>query len=122
MANNPVCWFEIHVQDMERARAFYQSVFQVELARLGGDPEMWAFPGATDTHGAPGALVRMAGFPPGGNSVVVYFACADCAVPAARVAAAGGKVVREKSGIGEYGFIALALDSEGNMIGLHSLA
>ena len=59
--------------------------------------------------------------PSGGNSTIVYFSCADCAVEAARVAAHGGQVMREKFSIGEYGFIALVVDTEGNMIGLHSL-
>ena len=56
----------------------------------------------------------------GGNSILVYFACDDCSVEASRIEAAGGKLLREKMSIGEYGFIALAHDTEGNMIGLHS--
>ena len=31
---NPVGWFEIYVQDMERAKAFYQNTFQVTLEQL----------------------------------------------------------------------------------------
>ena len=53
---------------------------------------------------------------------LVYFGCEDCAVEGSRVAAAGGNVHREKMSIGEYGFIVLAVDTEGNMFGLHSLA
>jgi predicted enzyme related to lactoylglutathione lyase len=64
----------------------------------------------------------MDGVPSGGNSVLVYFSCADCAAEAGRIPAAGGKVVKEKFGIGQYGFIALAQDTEGNMFGLHSLS
>ena len=120
--SNPIGWFEIYVQDMSRAKKFYQTVFQVELSALGGgDMEMWAWPGSMDSYGAPGALVKMAGMPSGGNSTLVYFSCADCEVEAGRVAGAGGKVVKEKFGIGEYGFIALAHDTEGNMFGLHSM-
>jgi len=120
---NPVGWFEIYVQDMARAKAFYQAVFQTELSRLSADePEMWAFQGDETSYGTPGALVRMDGCPSGGNSTLVYFSCKDCAVEAGRVAKAGGKVEREKFAIGEYGFIALALDTEGNMFGLHSMA
>jgi uncharacterized protein len=122
MSNNPVGWFEIYVQDMGRAKAFYESVFGVELARLAGtDLEMWAFPPLPERHGAPGALVRMPGFPSGANSVIVYFTCADCAVEAAKAARSGGKIQKEKSSIGQYGYIALVVDTEGNMIGLHSL-
>ena len=64
----------------------------------------------------------MEGVPSGGNSTIVYFSCADCAVEAARVAPAGGRVQQEKMSIGEYGFIVLAVDTEGNMFGLHSMA
>ena len=122
--SNPVAWFEIYVQDMARARAFYESVFQVQLQAL-HDPdqpmEMWSFPGDMTSYGAPGALVKMAGVPSGGNATVVYFHCQDCAVEAARAAAAGGKVERPKFSIGQYGHIALVLDTEGNLIGLHSM-
>jgi predicted enzyme related to lactoylglutathione lyase len=59
--------------------------------------------------------------PSGGNSTLVYFHCEDCAVESARVQAAGGRVERPKFSIGQYGQIALVVDSEGNMIGLHSM-
>lgn len=121
MAHNPVGWFEIYVQDMERAKKFYESVFQVKLAKLNGDLEIWAFPMSMEDPGASGALVKMEGFPPGGNCVLAYFACADCAVESKRVVSAGGRIQREKFSLGEYGFAALALDSEGNMFGLHSM-
>ena len=122
MAGNPVGWFEIYVQDMERAKRFYQAMLQTELSLLSkASPEMWAFPGDMTSYGTPGSLVRMEGCPSGGNSTLVYFSCADCAVEAARIPAAGGKLCKEKFSIGEYGFIALAFDTEGNMFGLHSL-
>ena len=119
---NPVGWFEIYVQYMPRAKAFYESVFNVQLSDLGGqDMEMWAFPMGDQTYGASGSLVKMAGFPSGGNSVLVYFSCADCAIEAARVVKSGGKIQKDKMSIGQYGFIVLVVDTEGNMIGLHSM-
>ena len=74
-----------------------------------------------DHMGAPGALVKMENGPSGGNCVLVYFMCTDCAIEAARAVSYGGQIVREKMSIGQYGFIALIRDSEGNMIGLHSM-
>lgn len=128
MVTNPVGWFEIYVQDMERAKAFYEAVFEVQLQKLesnapeeGDSLEMWAFPWKDDAPGAAGALARMEGCPSGGNSTLVYFNCADCAVEAARAASSGGKIFREKFSIGQFGFIALVCDTEGNMIGLHSM-
>ena len=119
---NPVGWFEIYVQDMGRARAFYQSTFQVTLERLDSPGvELWSFPMQHDKPGCAGALVKMEGKDSGGGGTLIYFSCADCAVEAARAAQNGGRVVKEKFSIGQYGFIALLLDTEGNMIGLHSM-
>lgn len=121
---NPVGWFEIYVQDLARARRFYESVFEVSLQQLNPPVpgiELWAFPMAQDAYGASGALVRMEGVAPGSNSTLVYFSCTDCAVEESRVAKAGGRVERAKMAIGEYGFISLVQDTEGNMIGLHSM-
>lgn len=51
MKSNPVGWFEIYVQDMPRAKAFYEAVFLGALEVLKNpnpqefpDMEMWAFP------------------------------------------------------------------------------
>lgn len=120
--SNIGCWFEIYVQDINRAKAFYESVFQIKLERLNNpEVELWAFPMEMGKWGAGGALVKMDGVSSGGNSTIVYFSCEDCTVEQARIITAGGKINREKWSIGEYGYIALAVDSEGNMIGLHSL-
>ena len=122
MASNPVGWFEIYVQDMNRAKAFYESVFQTQLQKLEGPGiDMWAFPMHPEANGAPGALIRMEGFPSGGNSTIVYFICADCSVEAKRASTQGGKIFKDKFSIGQHGFIALVTDTEGNMIGLHSM-
>jgi predicted enzyme related to lactoylglutathione lyase len=84
---------------------------------------MWMFPDAMDQTkpGCSGALCKMKGFQSGGSGTVIYFICEDCAVEAGRAAAHGGKIYKEKMAIGEYGFIALVADSEGNTIGLHSM-
>ena len=119
---NPVGWFEIHVQDMPRAKAFYEAVFGVQLTRLESpEVELWAFPMQAEGFGASGALVKMPGFPSGGNSVLVYFSCADCAVQAGKAEAAGGRIQKPRTSIGQYGHIARVIDTEGNMIGLHSM-
>ncbi len=120
--NNPVGWFEIYVEDMNRARAFYEAVFGVQLSKLESPGmEMWAFPMQPEGFGASGALVRMPGFGSGGNAILVYFSCADCATEAAKAVQSGGKVEKEKMSIGQYGYIALVIDTEGNRIGLHSM-
>ncbi len=123
--SNPVNWFEIYVSNMGRAKNFYESVLNIQLGELGhpndSTVEMKAFPSDMEKHGATGALVKMEGFPVGANSVLVYFSCDDCSVEESRVESAGGRVEKTKFSIGEYGFISLAVDTEGNMFGLHSL-
>ncbi len=123
---NPVGWFEIYVEDMPRAKAFYEAVLGRKLQQLWADQkmngfEMWAFEGIMNGAGASGALVKMHGVASGHNSVLIYFSCEDCAVEASRVEENGGKIEKPKFAIGEYGFISLVYDTEGNMIGLHSL-
>ncbi|HSN71480.1 MAG TPA: VOC family protein [Steroidobacteraceae bacterium] len=122
MTANPVGWFEIYVEDMERARAFYEAVLALRLERLPGpDLEMWSFPSQPDAAGAAGALVRVPGMPSGGNSTLVYFSCDDCANEESRVSQAGGKIHRSKMSIGQYGYISLVFDTERNLFGLHSM-
>jgi len=72
------------------------------------------------SHGAGGALVQMDDAKPGPGGSMVYFSCEDCAVEQARVQAAGGEVARPKFMIGAHGYVSLVMDTEGNMIGLHS--
>lgn len=125
MNTNVVGWFEVYVQDMDRARKFYETVLKLELTNMHAPdhgPVMWSFPGEQNAYGSPGALVKMEGFAPGGNGVLVYFITDDCAAAASRAASAGGKIFKDKFSIGEYGFIALVHDTEGNMIGLHSMS
>ncbi len=125
MKLNPAIWFEIYVQDIERAKKFYEAVLQIKLEKLDtpATPELslYAFPMDKDGVGAGGALVKMDGFPSGGNSCIVYFASGDCSIEAGRVVAAGGRIHREKFSIAPYGFIALGYDTEGNMFGIHSM-
>jgi predicted enzyme related to lactoylglutathione lyase len=125
MNHNPFVWVEIYVQDMPRAKAFYEKVFGFTLSQLQGaapgGPEMWGLPMEREGTGAAGALVRMPGVASGGGGTLAYFHCDDCASQEAKVKSAGGKVHKPKFSIGQYGFISLVVDTEGNMIGLHSL-
>ena len=121
---NPVGWFEIYVQEMERAKAFYEKTFGVTLQRLesaDAEVELWAFPMLPDAPGCPGALVKMPGKGSGAGGSIIYFSCEDCSVEAARAVENGGGIQKAKFAIGQYGFIAMILDTEGNMVGLHSM-
>lgn len=124
MKGNPGVWFEIYVQDMARARKFYESVFQITLQELSSTVpgmNMLTFPSQQDGYGCGGALVKMDGAPSGVSSTIIYFPCQDCAEEERRAATAGGKIHRPKMAIGKYGYISLVYDTEGNMIGLHTM-
>ncbi|MBE7498612.1 MAG: VOC family protein [Verrucomicrobiaceae bacterium] len=126
---NPVGWFEIYASDMARARTFYETVLNIQMQPMPVPDdmkdgfEMLMFPCDMENQapGCGGTLCRMEGFKPGAGGTLIYFSCEDCGVEASRVAAAGGQVFKEKFSIAPYGFIALILDTEGNMIGLHSM-
>ena len=120
-----VGWFDIYVDDMARAQAFYETVLATTLNSM-DDPnnpavQMRAFEDDYASHGAGGALVKMEHASPGPGGAMVYFSCDDCAVEQGKVEAAGGQVVRPKFQIGEHGFVSLFTDTEGNMVGLHSM-
>jgi uncharacterized protein len=121
---NAIGWFDLYVEDLDRAVAFYERVLQQTLEPMGdptGETAMRAFPGNMKAYGAAGALVKSPHARPGVGGTMVYFSVDDCAVEEARVVAAKGTVVRPKFSIGEFGFVALCMDTEGNMFGLNSM-
>jgi uncharacterized protein len=122
MANvNPVGWFDIYVSKMDRAKKFYEKVFNIQLVDL---PIEWGkqslFPFDHQSQNISGALVEKTDMTPNGNNTVVYFETEDCATVEKKIEVAGGKIVRPKMAIGEFGFVSIFIDTEGNTIGLHS--
>ena len=123
---NPVNWFEIYVEDMDRAKKFYSQVLDKTLedmkAPLGMDDlQMVAFPYVHGAINASGALVKSSDMKPGTGGTLIYFSCDDCANEQSRVESAGGSVLQPKYQIGEHGFCAVCMDTEGNTFGLYSM-
>lgn len=118
---NPVCWFDVHVSNLEKAKAFYETVLDVKLTDL---PIEWGkqatFPFEEGGSNTTGALVETEEVKANGNNTVIYFYSEDCTTEEAKVEEAGGKLIRPKTSIGEFGFISLFSDLDGNTIGLHS--
>lgn len=126
MSRNVFTWVEIYVEDMKRARKFYETVLDEELFPMpapgdSDDMEMVSFPFKVEAPNISGALVKTSSVKPGNGGTLVYFACEDCAVEISRVVAAGGQVINDKFPIGEHGFCGICMDTEGNMIGFHSM-
>ncbi|MGL4992575.1 MAG: VOC family protein [Bacteroidales bacterium] len=126
MKSNVVDWFEIYVDDMNRAQNFYESVLNLKMMPLQTQDAkitMVTFPWAEDMEApnASGSLVKVDGIKAGGNSTMVYFQCEDCGLEQSRVETAGGKIIQPKFSIGEFGFCSVCMDTEGNTFGLHSM-
>ena len=125
MNRNAVGWFEIPVNDMDRAIKFYETVFNLKLSRntLGPLDMAW-FPWDEEKPGSPGSLVCLPEYyKPSQEGVLIYFSShtGDLADELSRVEKAGGKILSPKKQISEEnGYMALLLDTEGNRIALHS--
>ena len=120
---NPVHWFEISVNDMDRAKKFYENVLDLQLGlnRVESTLMAW-FPTTEGGAGCSGALLNSEGRAPSHDGTMIYFSVPDIEAVLARVEAAGGRTLTPRTDIGEYGFYAYFEDSEGNRVGLHSSA
>lgn len=121
---NAVGWFDIYVDDLDRAVAFYEAVLGHKMEDMPdptGESQMKSFPADMGVYGAAGALTKSPHASPGVGGTIIYFSVQDVAVEQARVADAGGVVIRPKFSIGDFGFIALCQDTEGNMFGMNSM-
>jgi uncharacterized protein len=122
---NAIGWFDIYVEDMGRAVAFYEAVLKQKLAPIvdpTGESQMMSFAGDMQSYGAAGALVKSNHSRPGVGGTMIYFSVENCSVEQSRLVGAGGKIVRPKFSIGEFGWVTLCEDTEGNMFGLNSTA
>jgi predicted enzyme related to lactoylglutathione lyase len=116
-------WFEIPTEDFNRAKIFYETLFNYEMQVLINEVsfKMGLFPGE---QRAPGAIVWHPGFYKSSSTegVLIYFdGNPDLSNILNRVEASGGKVIIPKRQISpEFGFMAVFTDSEGNRLALHS--
>ena len=122
--SNAIGWFDIYVNDMSRAVNFYESVLKQKLEPIGdptGETQMMGFTTDMAVYGSGGALVKTEYARPGPGGTLVYFSTEDCTKEESRVVSSGGKVVRPKFSIGEFGWVTLCEDTEGNLFGLSSM-
>lgn len=124
MEYNPVGWFEISVEDIDRAVKFYESLFEVKLQKNEASLEfdMRMFPYSEDKMGISGSLVKGEMFKPSQSGTLVYFTTpsGDLNADAKKIEELGGKIVMPRTSIGEHGFIVIFIDTEGNKVALHS--
>lgn len=121
--HNAINWFEIPVQDMDRAQRFYETLLAQPLRREPMGPQTLAvFPYADGTVG--GALLAgpQVSAPTSGSGVLVYLNAGQHLAPAlARLAEAGGHIVTPRVDLPDgMGAFVHFTDSEGNRVGLHA--
>lgn len=120
---NPVIWFEIPVNDMDRAKAFYEEIFKIEIdVQDFGNLLMGWFPSDMTSQGASGTLVKAETYVPSYQGTMVYFSVEEINEVLPGIEPAGGKIINKKQSIGEYGYVAHFEDSEGNRVALHQIA
>ncbi len=118
-----VGWFEIPATDLQRAKSFYEAILEIQMTLFEpGEFRMAWFPMTQGANRSTGALMESDSYVPSYQGTMVYLEVDDIDDVLNRVAESGGKVITEKTSIGEFGFVGHFEDSEGNRIGLHSTA
>lgn len=125
---NPVGWFEIPVADLTRAKAFYETALDTKLdlhempTADGSICKMAWFPMQPDLKGATGSLVEHPGYVPSQDGAAIYFSVDEIAGTLGKIETAGGKTLIPETAIGEHGYFAWFVDTEGNRLALHRRA
>lgn len=118
---NALNWFEIPVSDIARAKKFYETIFEesfMQMEMMG--MQMAMFPSQAPHSG--GALVQSPNHHPSTSGSIIYLnANPDLQLVLNRIEQAGGKITMPKVLINEEtGCMAFFIDTEGNLVGLHS--
>lgn len=121
-----ISWFEIASNDIDRAQAFYETIFAISLIKMDNPAmKMRMFPVADMMNDITGAIVHHSEFyhPSASDGALVYLnANPDVQHVLNRVVTAGGKILVPKTQISpQFGYMAVIMDTEGNRVGLHSL-
>lgn len=117
--SNPVVYFEIPVNDIDRAIKFYTFVFNFEFDKEIIDKnEMALFPFAEENSGISGALAKGEIYKPTKDGVVIYFKTENIDETLTLATSNGGQMLYPKTDNG-IGFVAEFEDTEGNRIALY---
>jgi hypothetical protein len=118
MKTNWIQWFEIPVYQFDKAKAFYEAVFQIKLHVVDlGALTMAMFPPEI----ASGALCQGEWYHPSPNGVTLHISVADIDQALRQVKRLDGRILQPKKQIStELGYMALINDCEGNRLALRA--
>ncbi len=117
---NPAVYFEIPVNDIERATKFYANAFGFDFVReeIHGN-QMAHLPFEEKNLGISGSLAKGEIYVPSKTGTLIYLGTPSIEETLKKAIELGGEVLFPKTPVGEIGFVAEFKDSEGNRIGLH---
>jgi uncharacterized protein len=119
---NAINWFEIPAADFNRAKKFYETVLAVEMLMPFPGMKYAMFPADMQSGGIGGGLVEEQGYEPSQTGALVYLnGGEDLDGPLSKVEAAGGRIILPKTSLGDNGFMAQFIDTEGNKVAFHSM-
>lgn len=120
---NAINWFEIPVTDFARAKKFYETLFDAEIIEMPFPGGKYGMLPCDMQKGVGGGIVQGEGFTPSDTGSIVYLNGGDdLNIPLGRIEQAGAKILLPKTSIGENGFMAHFIDTEGNRVALHSMS
>ncbi|MGF7078554.1 VOC family protein [Mucilaginibacter sp. UYCu711] len=115
-------WFEIPAKNLERAMKFYETILDITMIVPFPEMKYAMFPADMKNGEIGGGLIEEEGFEPSQTGSLIYLnGGEDLAVPLAKVEAAGGQIIMDKTSIGPNGFMARFIDTEGNRVAFHSM-
>lgn len=122
--SNAINWFEIPVNDFVRAKKFYETILDVEIMEMPfPNGKYGILPADMMNGGVGGGIVQGDGFIPSDKGTLVYLnGGEDLSISLNKVELAGGKIILYKTSIGENGYMAHFIDTEGNKLALHSMS
>lgn len=120
--NHLITWASIPSSDFDRAVRFYSEICGTQLEVKGeGDQRMATSLTESEWNDTIGfGVTADPTIKPGPHGPRLYIAAKDMDMLLSKVEENGGKILTQKTPMGEMGFWGLIEDSEGNHIGLHS--
>jgi predicted enzyme related to lactoylglutathione lyase len=113
-----IFWFEIPAESIDRAISFYSEIFGTPLQKMEVN-EGYPMAMLPESIGGGGAIVQGDIYKPTDGGVLIYLNVGDQFDSIyAKIESAGGKISMPKHDMGDYGYSAFFIDSEGNKIGL----